>query len=67
MTLKELETESETMEAMNPMNASRRSQTPKGCLGGSAIASERKLYYTTIQDSFFNQKYERRLTVANQG
>lgn len=59
MTLRELETESEMMEAMKPMNASRRSQIPRGCFGGSAMASERKLYYPTVQQSLLDEEYER--------
>ena len=47
-TLRELEMESDTMDAQNPMKASRASHTMRGCLGGSVRTSDRKLYY---QDS----------------
>lgn len=45
MTLSEFETESDTIEAQKPMKARRASQTMSGCLGGSSMASVRKLYY----------------------
>lgn len=50
MTLSELETESDTTEAQKPMRARRASQTMSGCLGGSARASVRKLYYVHMKN-----------------
>lgn len=51
-TLRELDTESDTMEAQKPMKARRASQTIRGCFGGSARAPERKLYYHRISISW---------------
>lgn len=45
MTLRELDTESEITEAQKPMKARRASHTIRGCLGGSSMFSDRKLYY----------------------
>lgn len=45
MTLRELETLSDMMEAQKPMKARRASHTIRGCLGGSSMFSDRKLYY----------------------
>ena len=47
-TLRELEMESETRDAMNPMKARRSSHTNSGCFGGSAMASDRKLYCDNV-------------------
>lgn len=44
-TLREFETESDITDAQNPMKARRASHTMRGCFGGSARTSERKLYY----------------------
>lgn len=49
ITLSEFETVSDTTEAQNPMRARRASQTTSGCFGGSAMASERKLYCTAAR------------------
>jgi hypothetical protein len=44
-TLKEFDTESETIEATNPMKARRRSQTIRESFDGAGITSMRVLYY----------------------
>lgn len=49
ITRSEFETESDTIDAQKPMKARRASQTIRGCFGGSAMFSVRKLYYTWFE------------------
>lgn len=68
-TRNEFETESDTTDAQKPIRARRASHTIKGCFGGSAMCSERKLYYKS--QCFFHLRVlacrEESLTVPNQG
>lgn len=67
-TRRELDTESETIDATKPMKARRSNQTIMGCFAGSGMFSVRKLYYHVIRIFTHGVKDEKgELTVANQG